>query len=692
MGIVTRLQTGRLRAFLDRARVVREPSIILWRVAPLLLALGVVAEFTWLRGRFGLFWSATLWAVTLLVSYVGWGRFLAARLYPGVRLGWGFDGALGMALSLFFGGTMMTARAAKGALIVAWIVGGIVVLIFETVRRPIEPPRSKRWLAWIRTRSRLFTIALGMSVLGALLLCRFLASIANIDFTVWDDNMAYRGFPQQILDTGTLIEPFSYHRIGSLCGQSYLDAMALVRAGPQRLHMIDDGICFLFVAALIVGYEGVKKTTRVAIVLALVYFIAVPHRPHNIQAAVSGVALFLAMFRLFDASPFTRMRPLANAIVVGLLAAAVCTLRQNYMSAIAAFVAFYYASLVVSEKGARWRWLIEMAAVAFATVLFLAPWAIVTFQTAHTFFYPVMRGTTNPDFGVLGKVSLFEELRWIIQNFFYPWPLRSLPLFGLAAATIPFCVRTRALHALFFGTIAGFISLVHFFQAFDLIDSVARYYFAFATAFALAVTLKAGEERPRRGIAPALAIVAVGVVWQVCAERDKTVEVFTVELTYLEQERDDKLRAVDTKWLKSEDFYRRMQATVPEGERLLVMVDETFRFDGKRNRIWNFDQPGAMSPRPGVPYFAGAEAYASYFQSIGVRYIAFTISESSPEYTLSGWTTRFNQPIKTNGRGQQYKTHAKYYLDAFEALATLATTRKNLFHENDNWVIDLATR
>ncbi len=693
MSFVERL--GQARSFVGRLRLGRfgTPAIRLARALPAIVATYAYFRIPSVRASRGEFYASAIWSALLVVSYVGWGRFLGARLFPGRRFGWGLDAAFGIALSIAVGGVLMTMRKVSAPFVVAWTLAGIAALCFEALRAPAKAWRPRRWAALVRRKVGLWSVAAALFVVFALFLVRFGGALSNIDFNPWDDNMAYRGFARQILDSGTLVEPFSYHRIGSLGGQSLLHAMVLAVGGATRLHVVDDGICMLVLGGLVVGYEGRRRMTRAAVLLALVMLVTLPHRPHNIQSELSGVLFFFALFRVLDSEMLPRGRPIANALAVGMLAAALCTLRQNYMLPCAAFVAFHYASTVVAERGTRRRWIVETVAVALATILFLLPWAIVSFQTARTFFYPVMKGTTNPEFGILGKVGKSEELRWMIQNFFFCWPIRAFPLYVLAAIVVAHRGRTRALHALLFATLFGFATLVHFFQAFDLIDSLARYYFAFAVAFALAATLKAGEETSRRrGITLAFAMVAACGVIQVFDTRDKVVEVLNVSITTMEKERLDKLRANDMTWLKADDFYHRMQETVPAGERLLIMADETFRFDGKRNQIWNYDQPGAMSPRPGLPYFQGPEAYAKYFLSIGVRYISFVISEKSPEYKVTYWTSRRDEPDKKTGRGLQYKTHARYYLDAFDALGKLAKTRKILFQESDYWVLDLATR
>ncbi len=656
---------------LERLRPLRKPSVWLLRALAPIVATIAIAKIPWMRGKYGDFPASAAWGLVLLASYAGWGRLVGSRCYPDRKLGLGLECALGMALSIAVGGALMLVHLARGPAIIGWTIGGLVALLVEAIRAPIPRPR-RQWLTMLRRRSRLWTFAGCMVVFAGLLLVRYFGSVANLDFNKIDDNLALRGFARQILDAGTLFQPFSLHRIASLGGQSYLDAMALARANGARLHMIDEGLCVLVVGALVTGYEGVRRSTRTAILLALVLLVTLPHRSNDIQSQMSGVVFFLAIFRVLDSERFVVARSRSSAIVLGLLAAAACTLRASYVAACGAFLVFHYVSLVVASRGERKRWLYEGCAVALATIAFLTPWATLAYESARTFFYPVMRGTTNPVFGVVaGKVTVFEELRWILKNVLFCWPIRTIPVFAVGALIIGYRAKTRALNAMLFGTFVGFGVLVHFLHAPEGVESPARDYFAFMVAFALAATLKAVGEpiSRRRGVSMAFVLVAASVALQVIEVRDKTVELYNASLTNIEEDAKNRLRWNDMAWLKADDLANRMQASVPAAARILVMTEQPFRFDGARNPIWTFEPAGAVSPRPGLPYFKGPEAMVDYLARLGVRHVAF-------------------RPMDQSGVA---KERSQYYVDAFETLQQLATTRRVLFHDGDYWVLDLQT-
>jgi hypothetical protein len=137
-------------------------------------------------------------------------------------------------------------------------------------------------------------------------------------------------------------------------------------------------------------------------------------------------------------------------------------------------------------------------------------------------------------------------------------------------------------------------------------------------------------------------------------------------------------------------FYELMQSTVPVGAPLLVMADHTYHYDQKRNPIYNFDQPGAVSPPPYVPYFKGPQAFAQYFNERGIRYVSFIVG-ASPEYTYPIWKQRAAKVFAPGERGGMYTVQAAFYLDTFDNLLALTKTRRVLFHEGDYWVLDLGS-
>jgi hypothetical protein len=132
--------------------------------------------------------------------------------------------------------------------------------------------------------------------------------------------------------------------------------------------------------------------------------------------------------------------------------------------------------------------------------------------------------------------------------------------------------------------------------------------------------------------------------------------------------------------------YATMQASIPEGARVVVMLDDPAFLDFGRNSIANLDTPGFASPGTQLPTFRGAEPVRAYFVDHGYRYLAFVREDHSRYFFRRGfWLWRlFND-------GEFFQLMSAYELDAIESFAELATTTKVLHDEDGLVVLDLAT-
>src|SRR4029453_362611 len=84
--------------------------------------------------------------------------------------------------------------------------------------------------------------------------------------------------------------------------------------------------------------------------------------------------------------------------------------------------------------------------------------------------------------------------------------------------------------------------------------------------------------------------------------------------------------------------YRDLQSHMSAGAKAVMMVDEPFRFDLRRNQMFSLDLGGGMGPSPGYPAFAGSDALRSYLIANGVRYIAYVdFTRSAELYVRGAW-------------------------------------------------------
>jgi hypothetical protein len=667
-------------------------------LAPGVVWLALTALVAVLRNQVA-FVAAALWGVLILASFIAWGAALSLALGRRERRGWGFHGTVGMAFAVFVGGVLSVVHLVSVGVIVAYLALGVFGWGYLRARLegPLRLRAMLRRLLDPRRRTH-FLFGFVLLVFATSIALQYLGSVTFPTFNLWDDNMAYREFVRQFLDTGTLRESFSYRRIATYGGQSYLQAIVLALSDRDRLHLLDNGMCAVLMFGLATGFQTASsRARRVAVVGGGLLAATLPHTPANLGSELSGVVFFLALFRLFDDEGFEDADPRSSAILAGLLAAAVCTLRQNYLAPAFLFIAFVYGGLVIWPGARTPREWARRALWAFGAFgAFLLPWMVLALVTVGTPLYPVIKGNLNPEFGIIGVVPPVEELRWSIENLFYQTRvIKALYLLYGVALLLPMTRRNRAIHAFFLCSAVSFALMMHFFRAFHDANSISRYYLSFTVAFAIAVVQRAlaglGSGGRLRFALPGAMAAIFALGWQ-----------FTTTAETLEHRLIDDINLAEDVFshrgppiigaIPIQDFYTKLQRTVPEKAPLLVMLDHTYLLDFKRNPISDYDHPGVMGPGPRPPAFKGPEAWAAYMLSQGIRYVAFQVGASSPEYKRSTWETRNAIVLDKTGRNGFYKIQARFELDAFDTLEALAKTRKHLFSDGEFHVIDLATR
>jgi len=138
----------------------------------------------------------------------------------------------------------------------------------------------------------------------------------------WDDDVAYTPLVKRLLDIGNLVEPFSFRRLGAYGGQTVLEALAGARGTLANVHLIDKGLCLGLALLAITGYARERRTRPLWLALIVLLVLLLPDTAINTASYWSGAALFLALYRCVVREHWA---------LAGLVGAAACTLRQNFM-------------------------------------------------------------------------------------------------------------------------------------------------------------------------------------------------------------------------------------------------------------------------------------------------------------------------------------------------------------------------
>lgn len=652
------------------------------RAADLAVPLALAA-FGWSRPD-DVLWGGLAWLGAVLIALAGWGalveRAVKASVDLGLRLAWGVVALLAVA------GALLAARVLTQPVLLALLAVGYGGYAWRrlTAAEPVavELVRGARALADDPQRS----IAWGL--LAALAAINVLLAVARTYGNPFDDDVAYLPLIQRLLDVGDLDEPFSFRRLSALGGQTVLGGLTAARGTLLNLYAIDHGAGQLITWALLIGLvRGQPRREPAIVALVALVVVLLPDASTNTASHWTGAALFLALYRTAVALPNLGPR---GPIVLGATAAAIATLRQNFLPVAVLMPALVLGARLERPLGPAWRR--ERAAWAGAVLgglVVLTPYLLASWQSNRTLLYPLVLGTGNPNLATTPAAwSVWQELQFFLRVALDPNPIRVM----VPLLPVLLLVRDRRpgapLRALAIASAVGFALLVHNFSLSDA-RNLWRYAFGFMTPLALVLALEvtlAGwdrDDQPDDAVAasrPARWLVVICLLAQF---------VYTSRTTLTNYRALDAHLARAAAGGASGDvavarLYGRLQAAVPAGAPLVAMLDDAAHLDYARNRVINLDTPGFASYRPGLPMFVGAEAKAAYFRGHGLRYLAFVRGDHSRYfYRRDYWLERIFWDVEL------WRIVAGYQLDMIDSFAELASRYPIRFEEDGLVVVDL---
>lgn len=642
--------------------------------------------------------EASLWALLVLVSFAGWGSALAwlvsptRRLDPGLRAVWG--GGVLVAVAGVLAAASLFSRTTALLLVDAGLIAAGVDVVRS--RDALLRWGHRTWRA-ARAQPIVHAMAFGAVALTAL---HFLAATGDGMTNPYDDDIAYFPLVKKLLQTGTMIEPFSFRRLSALGGQIFFLALLLPHATFQNMHVFDRGICLAGLVLLVIGFRsGGKRAPLWLTTLAIVVLLSMPNTAINTGSHWSGAFFFFGLFRTLHWANEAHVREAPawkRTLPVALVAIASCTLRQNFLAPAAVMVV---ASQGFAAFGgpAEGRSLLARAKAGLPETLIvgglsaavLVPWLVLSMRSNATPLFPVILGTYNKAMVLTnGLFGWLDEVRFTLGVAIDNEPIRTLPVLVVAALLVPDRSRYRPLLSLWLGAASGFFVLAHSFSQSDA-GNLGRYLFGFLAALALASMLSAGAAwstvRPSRAARTAAILAFIGVAGQLYYAKDRLSRRYDAIVTSAKLHLRDAPVAPET--ARPENYlYADLQGAIPPGERFAVLVDEPYYLDFARNPIWNLDMPGYASLPPGMPYFLGSEPKAEYLKKIGVRYLMFVRAKfSRVHYRREFWFHRMFTDEEV------WRIASPYEVDMVDSLAELRQSKKIVKELRGIVVLDLQT-
>jgi hypothetical protein len=631
---------------------------------------------------------AALWSAAMIASFVGWGSLANVFLARGSWMDWGLRAGWGMAVFILSGGLLCALQVPMRSVLVVQVGLGVTALLGTWVHRRSHglSTTGRRWRALVAVgRPGAVAVVAGAYAMAVL---AFIVFLGNHRFQPSDDPPFYFTLAENLVQAGSMFEPYAARRASSFGGQVYLDAAFVSVASIYYLQVVDAGVSLIVVVSLLVGHvgrSGLKPWHAVPIGLAMLVLFTLREVRVNTASLMSGVAAILTLYRTVRVPlgpardrPGWPMEPRRIAALAGLTVVCIL-LRTSNAAAVLPFVAIVLVREVVAR--ARPPWTLQSvlplvragALLAGVFVLVLFPWSFLLKESTGTFFFPFGHSNITPGWTFLSHPkNLAEELAMHVQH---GRPVLLVPFAVAALWPLSGTGRNDAA-VLTVASIIGLVAQTWQSAAFGR-NNTARYYFAYIAATALVVAVSAGREQART------ALVAAAVAIHLALSGKDTIQSLGPSLR-------DAKSALFESTADREAFdartnvYLDLQSHIPSGTTMVTAVLEPFRFDFTRNHILLLDFLGGMGPKPGWPFKQGPDVLGRYLVANGVEYLAWIDFDLPGEfYNKAHWTTHLTKT------GEYLQDEAVFQLDAEDSIEKLATMRRVVYRDQGMTVVDL---
>lgn len=650
---------------------------------------------------------ALLWGPMMAISLIGWGWLVSHFLYSKKSSEWGIKAVLGLAFSIIVGGVLNLFALISPRAILIYLGLGVIILLFFIVYKFRDVVRGFADGFGALKRDKI--LAFLVVCVSLLFVYQYVVAVFS-NFNIGDDYQAYFVYPEKMIQTGSLgDDPFSDRRMTSaLGGQSFLDTFVLAVLPFDYLHLADRGLGWLILILLICDLFKKFKISSKITALSIAAFVLFPWPLANITGQITAVALFAALlgFTYFK-DKFEPTSIFRRAILIAMIAAALCAIKSTVIAACALYFIFYYA-LAYYEAAKGKEKTSALKAFVVSSILVLAallPWMISMYHSSGTLLYPILGkgfyGTVYGDYAapyselsyanILNVLYQLANVLFVVLFLLILFIRRSIPTDGILRRRLKLIVSATILAI----AISAFMTAGL---------GVYRYTFTFVfSAIILFTAAFIGEKENFQGHLTSLkydyvAFVIVAIIFgagTMSFFNDLKANLNTVYTRLFSNSASSFNDFFDD--IKTSNSgsvvtavervgYQKMQESVPKDSMVLARLEKPFLLDFTRNTIYIIDMPGAASLPPGMPFFKGSEALAGYLLSQNIRYVAYAYSTDC----LFTREVYANTLKPTTNVWQRIAT--KDTFDFNDNLKELGATRKKLFDDGHNFVLDLTVK
>lgn len=633
-----------------------------------------------------------IWGLTITLSFIGWGKIINQIMLPKQQFQWGQKACLGIALSIFIGGILnLTWTISKTTILLYLIIGLLSALInIYQIRKPL----INSLLNYINQCRQDKLLLLGSIVVLILIFLKYGGSIVAKDFNPHDDYHAYLVLPSKMLQLGSMsIDPFLGRRLPSLGGQSFLDTFVLSIAAEKNLNLMDAGIGLIIAIGIFWGLFKEKNLSNNQAIFLILLFLIIKTDKINITSVIIALALFVSLYRLLNSSQIENESLLKKTCLIALVSSAFFTLKSNLIIPGVLLITLTYLLKFFNAKNKR-KIIYEFGLLSGLITLFLLPWMISLYQSSGTLLYPFLgKGFEGSVYGGT-YLSPSSEL-----NF-----LKALQIIGKIFTSLDFL---------------GFILLsciVLKDKKFQWLNTQSSLPLIISTGLSVILLSLAvgGHNVGKDGIALRYAvsfllptiIILITIIWENNLEKNLRnltqskfksiiISVFITGLLFtgigdesLINFNISNIRLGLSKFdfISQEDRskYQNLLINIPPQEKVLARLEKPFLLNFKNHQIFLIDMPGFSSLPPGMPFFKGSSALADYLTSKSIKYVAYSYAKEAG-FSLEN----YEWMLDPNKSSTWYRIDAKHTFDFQDNLIELSKTRKKIYDDGENFVLEL---
>jgi hypothetical protein len=603
----------------------------------------------------------------IMLSFVGWGQAVSAAIFGQARGDWPFQAVWGTSLLMVFGGVLNMLGLVSVTSNEVLIFMGLGLWCLFSIKRG----RIADLCQAVRSSPERVIL---FAFLGLLTLTGLTRSLIPYAWNAIDDSVAYAAFPVKMLETGALIEPFSWRRLSGFGGYSYLHSIVLTFLPIRCLYFLDMGIMTALTRFAITYYTKTRlQASWLVAGAAGIIFMGVDDMPRiNLSPTATLVFLSIGLLETVQLAFDAPLASVKRAWLVALVAAGFASVRVTAIG----FEGMFMLLLVMVDGGAWRERLTRWGAVAVLTSLLLVPWAISLYQSSHTPLWPLLDGNFCRDVPTSGHLAMRDILPFIWQNISC-FELNAPLILVLSCAAVGTLSKWNG--CLAFGAFFTAVSVMLTSNGMCLPSEFSRYYAPYTMpAFIIAgvgVLADTGRKLPSPTLR-ARFILGLGLCG--CAAgfffTSKDYTVIRIGLAWFTRQ------AVQP----FPQPYAKALATIPPGARVLAEVDDAYLLDYRRHEIFNIDEVGMASPGAGLPVHRDADQLVQYLSRLSIEYIIFVRPAKAVDLY-----NRDAEKRNLSGGMIWVKSIAPNYLWFFDTVETLARTYPKLFEDDASVVIHL---